>query len=54
MGLSEGWLADQNASPATADEVAAHYSEISSTAAFSVPLSARDEIGELWTRLGLI
>jgi NAD(P)-dependent dehydrogenase (short-subunit alcohol dehydrogenase family) len=54
MGLTEGWLADPDGPPPTADDIADHYAEISSTENFSVPLSAFDEIIEVCTRIGII
>ena len=52
MGLSEGWLADPQEPAPTAEDIAAHYAEISATDSFSVPLSSHEEIVELCTRLG--
>jgi|SRR5262249_42837097 len=52
IGLAEGWLAEPGSAP-TADDVAAHVSEISATAPFSVPGSIFDEVAEIWGRLGL-
>jgi NAD(P)-dependent dehydrogenase (short-subunit alcohol dehydrogenase family) len=54
MGLSEGWLADPDGPPASADDIAAHYAEISSTEDYAIPLSAFDEIVEVCTRIGII
>ena len=44
MGLSEGWLADPQGPAPTAEEIAAHYDEISATERFTVPMSASEEI----------
>jgi NAD(P)-dependent dehydrogenase (short-subunit alcohol dehydrogenase family) len=53
MGLTEGWLSDGSAPPATVEEVAAHYAEIADTSSFTVPMSAWDEITDLCRRLGI-
>jgi NAD(P)-dependent dehydrogenase (short-subunit alcohol dehydrogenase family) len=53
MGLTQGWLAEPNGPAATADDIAAHYAEISSTDEFTVPQSAHEEIIELCARLGI-
>jgi NAD(P)-dependent dehydrogenase (short-subunit alcohol dehydrogenase family) len=54
MGLSEGWLADPQGPAPTAEEIAAHYDEISSTERFTVPMSAYEEIAGLCERLGIL
>ena len=50
IGLAEGWLAGPGT---TADDVAAHLSEVSATAPFTVPSSIFDEVVGIWTRLGI-
>jgi len=52
IGLAEGWLAAAGSAP-TADDVAAHLSEVSATAPFSIPTSIFDEVAGIWTRLGI-
>jgi NAD(P)-dependent dehydrogenase (short-subunit alcohol dehydrogenase family) len=54
MGLTEGWLADPANSAPTAEDVAAHYSQIAATANFTVPMSSYDEIIGVCSRLGII
>jgi NAD(P)-dependent dehydrogenase (short-subunit alcohol dehydrogenase family) len=53
MGLSEGWLADPEASPPSADDIAEHYAEIASTDRFAVPMSSYEEIVGVCERLGI-
>jgi NAD(P)-dependent dehydrogenase (short-subunit alcohol dehydrogenase family) len=53
MGLTEGWLSDSTAPPATVEEVAEHFAEIASTDRFAVPMSSWDELVELCGRLGI-
>ncbi|OBB70269.1 SDR family NAD(P)-dependent oxidoreductase [Mycobacterium sp. 852014-50255_SCH5639931] len=52
VGLSEGWLADADSQP-TAEDIAAHLDEISSTEKFIVPTSIVDEVLEVCERLGV-
>jgi NAD(P)-dependent dehydrogenase (short-subunit alcohol dehydrogenase family) len=52
IGLGEGWLAEPGSEP-TADDVAAHISEISATEPFSVPASIFDEVAGIFVRLGI-
>jgi NAD(P)-dependent dehydrogenase (short-subunit alcohol dehydrogenase family) len=52
VGLSEGWLAEAGSSP-TADDVAAHLSEVSATEPFTVPGSIFDEVFGVCDRLGI-
>jgi hypothetical protein len=54
MALSEGWLADPEAPPPSAEEVRAHYAEIAASDEFSIPLSSSEEIVGVCTRLGII
>jgi NAD(P)-dependent dehydrogenase (short-subunit alcohol dehydrogenase family) len=53
MGLTEGWLADPSAPPATADDIAAHLEEITSADGAWVPASMGDEMFSLLPRLGI-
>ena len=53
LGLSQGWMADLEA-PVTAEDVAAHLDEITSTDRFSVPGSVTDEMLGLMERYGLL
>jgi NAD(P)-dependent dehydrogenase (short-subunit alcohol dehydrogenase family) len=52
VGLSEGWLAEPDSNP-TADDIAAHLSEVSATEPFTVPASIFDEIVAVSQRLGV-
>ena len=52
VGLGEGWLAPSGSRP-TADDVAAHWDEISATDPYTVPTSIFDEVAELCERLGI-
>src|SRR5215467_13560738 len=51
-GLAEGWLAERGSNP-TADDVAAHLSQISATEPFVVPASIFDEVLGICSRLGI-
>jgi NAD(P)-dependent dehydrogenase (short-subunit alcohol dehydrogenase family) len=53
VGLGEGWVADASSAP-TADDIAAHIAEISSTERFTVPMSIVDEVADVCIRLGII
>ena len=53
IGLAEGWLADRE-TDATAEDIAAHASEILASEPYIVPDSVVDEITPLLMRLGLI
>jgi NAD(P)-dependent dehydrogenase (short-subunit alcohol dehydrogenase family) len=52
VGLGEGWLAEQGSNP-TADDVAAHLSEVSATEPFTVPGSIFEEVFAVCERLGV-
>jgi NAD(P)-dependent dehydrogenase (short-subunit alcohol dehydrogenase family) len=52
VGLGEGWLADAESDP-TADDIAAHLSEISATEPFTVPGSIVEEVFAVCERLGI-
>lgn len=52
VGLGEGWLAPSHTDP-TADDVAAHLSEISATEEFTVPGSIYEEAFAVAQRLGI-
>jgi NAD(P)-dependent dehydrogenase (short-subunit alcohol dehydrogenase family) len=52
VGLGEGWLADPGSNP-TADDIAAHLSEVSATEPFTVPGSIFDEVFAVCERLGV-
>ena len=52
VGLGAGWSAGPGAVP-TAEDVAAHLAEVSSTEGFTIPLSIFDEVAEVATRLGI-
>lgn len=52
VGLGEGWLAEPDSSP-TADDVAAHLSEVSATEPFTVPGSIFEEVFAVCERLGV-
>jgi len=53
IGLGAGWLADRTATP-TAEDIAAHLAEISSTEDASIPLTVADEIVVVLRQLELI
>ena len=52
VGLGDGWLAEPDSNP-TADDVAAHLSEVSATEPFTVPGSIFDEVFGICQRLGI-
>jgi NAD(P)-dependent dehydrogenase (short-subunit alcohol dehydrogenase family) len=52
VGLGQGWLAAQDTNP-TADDVAAHLSEVSATEPFMVPESIYEEVFAVYERLGI-
>jgi NAD(P)-dependent dehydrogenase (short-subunit alcohol dehydrogenase family) len=52
VGLGEGWLAEPGTDP-TADDVAAHLSEVSATEPFTVPGSIFEEVFAVCDRLGV-
>ena len=52
VGLGEGWLAEPGSSP-TADDVAAHLTDVSATEPFIVPMSIFDEVLGVCDRLGI-
>jgi hypothetical protein len=52
VGLGEGWLADAESEP-TADDVAAHLSEVTATEPFTVPGSIFEEVFAICERLGV-
>lgn len=52
VGLTEGWLAEADSRP-TAEDIAAHLEQISSTEKFIVPASIVDEVLEVCERRGV-
>jgi hypothetical protein len=52
VGLGEGWLTEPGTNP-TADDVAAHLSEVSATEPFTVPGSIFEEVFAVCDRLGV-
>jgi len=52
VGLAEGWLAEPGSNP-TADDIAAHLTNVSATEPFTVPMSIFDEVFGLCERLGI-
>jgi NAD(P)-dependent dehydrogenase (short-subunit alcohol dehydrogenase family) len=52
VGLGEGWLAEAGSNP-TADDVAAHLSDVSATEPFTVPGSIFEEVFAVCERLGV-
>jgi NAD(P)-dependent dehydrogenase (short-subunit alcohol dehydrogenase family) len=52
VGLGEGWLADNGASP-TAEDILAHLQKVSATEPFIVPTSIFDEVAEICERRGI-
>ena len=52
VGLGEGWLAEPGSNP-SADDIAAHLGDVSTTKSFSVPMSIFDEVVGVCGRLGI-
>jgi NAD(P)-dependent dehydrogenase (short-subunit alcohol dehydrogenase family) len=52
VGLADGWLAQPGATP-TADDIAAHLSDLSATEPFTIPTSIFDEVAAVCARLGI-
>lgn len=52
IGLAEGWVAPRDTTP-TADDVAAHLDEISTTDPHVIPTSIFDEVTQVCAQLGL-
>jgi NAD(P)-dependent dehydrogenase (short-subunit alcohol dehydrogenase family) len=52
VGLGEGWLPEPDSNP-TADDVAAHLTNVSATEPFTVPMSIFDEVLGVCERLGI-
>jgi len=52
VGLGQGWLAPPETAP-TAEDVAAHWDEVSAPDPYMVPTSIFDEVAEVCERLGL-
>lgn len=52
VGLGQGWLGDSGVEP-TADDIAAHLAEVSSTEPFTVPGSIFEEVFGVCARLGV-
>jgi NAD(P)-dependent dehydrogenase (short-subunit alcohol dehydrogenase family) len=52
VGLGQGWSADPAATP-TADDIAAHLSEVSATEPFTVPASIFEEVFAVCAQLGV-
>ncbi len=52
VGLGQGWLAEPDSSP-TADDVAAHFPEVSATEPFTIPESIYEEVFAVFGRLGI-
>jgi NAD(P)-dependent dehydrogenase (short-subunit alcohol dehydrogenase family) len=52
VGLGDGWLAKPGSNP-TADDIAAHITELSATTPFTVPMSIFDEISGIFERLSI-
>jgi NAD(P)-dependent dehydrogenase (short-subunit alcohol dehydrogenase family) len=52
VGLGAGWSAPSGSLP-TAEDIAAHLTEVSSTERFTIPLSIFDEVAGMATRLGI-
>jgi hypothetical protein len=48
----EGWLAERGSEP-SAEDIAAHLSEVSATEPFTVPTSIVDEVLAVCARLGI-
>ena len=52
IGLGNGWLAEPGSKP-TADDIAAHLSDVAATEPFIVPASIFDEVVEICARRGI-
>jgi NAD(P)-dependent dehydrogenase (short-subunit alcohol dehydrogenase family) len=52
IGLGEGWLPEPDSKP-TADDVAAHLTDVSATEPFTIPMSIFDEVLGVCERLGI-
>ncbi|MDH6194533.1 NAD(P)-dependent dehydrogenase (short-subunit alcohol dehydrogenase family) [Mycobacterium frederiksbergense] len=52
VGLADGWLAPPGSNP-TADDIAAHLSEVTATEPFTIPESIYDEVFGVAGRLGV-
>ena len=52
VGLGEGWLAEPGRAP-TADDIAAHVSQVSAIEPFTVPMSIHEEVTGICERLGM-
>src|SRR5262249_12476563 len=52
IGLGEGWFAGAGGNP-TADDIEAHFAEISATERFTVPGSIYDEVAGIWQLFGI-
>jgi NAD(P)-dependent dehydrogenase (short-subunit alcohol dehydrogenase family) len=52
VGLAEGWLAAPG-TPPTADDIAEHWAEVSSTSPWSIPTSIFDEVAAICDRLDI-
>ncbi len=52
VGLGQGWLADADSNP-TADDLAAHWDEVSATEPFTVPSSIFEEVFGVCAQLGV-
>jgi NAD(P)-dependent dehydrogenase (short-subunit alcohol dehydrogenase family) len=53
IGLGEGWLAERGTHP-TAEDIAEHLDQVTSTETFDIPTSVADEIFIVLRQLGLI
>ncbi len=52
VGLGAGWLSDADSNP-TADDIAAHWNEVSATEPFTVPSSIFEEVFGVCAQLGM-
>jgi hypothetical protein len=52
VGLGDGWLADTDATP-TADDIADHFPQVSSTEPFTIPANIYEELFAVVGRLGV-
>jgi hypothetical protein len=52
VGLGQGWSAEPGTNP-TADDIAAHLSEVSATEPFTVPASIFEEVFAVCAQLGI-
>ena len=53
VGLASGWLAPPGSGP-TADDIAAHFDDVTAAEPFTIPTSIFDEVADIAVRLGIV